>query len=380
VDVVLVDKSAFPRAKVCGDGLTPRAVKQLIRLGIDISDESSWPRNTGLRVYGGVFRPGNGLELPWPQLKEFPAFGLVKARKEFDWILVRHAVAQGARFFSGVDGLTCGIRAQVSVAADGNSSRLAVAAGIRQDPRKPMGVAARAYYRSPKGDGDMIESWLELRDGKTGELLPGYGWAFPLGDGRCNVGLGTLLPGGRRSRPGAGKANTRELLGRWLADTPGEWGFSCENQEGEIGSAALPMCLNRRPIYKDGLLLVGDAAGMVSPFNGEGIAYALEAASWAAEAIVDAKARGFGTPAAERALRSYPARAQAEWSGYLRLGEVFAKLITRPRVLRACVRYGLPRPTLMRLTNKLLAHLYDQADGDWMDRAITLFTKLASNG
>jgi flavin-dependent dehydrogenase len=144
---------------------------------------------------------------------------------------------------------------------------------------------------------------------------------------------------------------------------------------GQVGSAALPMCFNRRPAYKDGLLLVGDSGGMVSPFNGEGIAYAMEAGSFAADAIQDAFARGVGTPAAERALHGYPARLRAEWGGYFRLGKTFASLVGHPEVMRLCTRYGLPRKTLMRFIMKLLAHLYDTADGDWMDRVITALTR-----
>ena len=81
LDVVLREKAAFPREKVCGDGLTPRAVKQLIKLGIDTSEDAGWMRNKGLRVYVGRAEP---FELPWPELSEFPPYGLVRARAQFD--------------------------------------------------------------------------------------------------------------------------------------------------------------------------------------------------------------------------------------------------------------------------------------------------------
>src|SRR4051812_189572 len=73
VDVLLLEKSAFPREKVCGDGLTPRAVRQLLRLGIDI-DAPGWVRNQGLRIIGG----GHRLEMSWPDLAEYPSYGLVR--------------------------------------------------------------------------------------------------------------------------------------------------------------------------------------------------------------------------------------------------------------------------------------------------------------
>src|SRR5205823_13663506 len=81
-------------------------------------------------------------------------------------------------------------RARVVVAADGNSSRLSVAMGLRKREDRPLGVAVRTYYASPRHDDDYLESWLELWDGD--KLLPGYGWIFGAGDGTSNVGLGLL--------------------------------------------------------------------------------------------------------------------------------------------------------------------------------------------
>jgi len=387
--VTLLEKSAFPREKVCGDGLTPRAVKQLIRLGIDTSDETVWLRNKGLRVYGGRTEP---FQLPWPELAEFPPYGLVRGRADFDKILADHAVAGGAVLhedttvtgavidprtdrIAGVttkDGRT--FSAPVVIAADGNSSRLALSMGLAKRKDRPMGVAVRTYFTSPRTHDDYMESWLELWDGKPREsnLMPGYGWVFGMGDGTCNVGLGTVA-----SSATSTKANLRGMLRSWLANTPPEWGFTEENQVGTIGSAALPMSFNRQPAYARGLLLVGDAGGMVSPFNGEGIGYAMEAAEMAADSITDAHFRGVGTASAERALQGYAARLRSEWGGYFRLGQVFVSLIEHPQVMHLCTRYGLPRPTLMRFTMKLLAHLYDSRDGDWMDKVITTLAKVA---
>ncbi|MDR1852237.1 MAG: geranylgeranyl reductase family protein [Propionibacteriaceae bacterium] len=386
LDVLLLEKTSFPREKVCGDGLTPRAVKQLVNLGIDISDETLWRRNKGLRVFGGRVEP---FELPWPDIKSFPDFGLTLQRSTFDKILADHAVAQGARLHEntnatepivengrvvGVKTKTEEFRAPVVVAADGNSSRIAASLGVKADRRKPMGVAVRAYYKSERSNEDWMESWLELWDGEPNRsnLLPGYGWVFPLADGTCNVGLGVL-------NQKTGGMSTREMLSAWLRNTPEEWGFTPENQIGKVGSAALPMAFNREPHYKAGLLLVGDSGGMVSPFNGEGIPYALEAGALAAEAIADAKARGFGTASAENALRNYETAVHEQWGGYYKLGQIFVALITRPAIMRLCTRYGLPRPTLMRLTMKLLSHLYDESDGDWMDRLITAAAAIAGS-
>ena len=93
LDVLLLEKTAFPREKVCGDGLTPRAVKELITLGIPTPEEDGWIRNHGLRIIGGGMR----LSLPWPDLASFPPYGLVRTRQDFDDILAKHAVKHGAR-------------------------------------------------------------------------------------------------------------------------------------------------------------------------------------------------------------------------------------------------------------------------------------------
>ena len=192
-----------------------------------------------------------------------------------------------------------------------------------------------------------------------------------MGDGTSNVGLGILS-----TSSAYGHTDYRALLRSWLDGTPQEWGFREENATGKIGGAALPMGFNRTPHYRDGLLLVGDAGGMVNPFNGEGIAYAMESAAIAAQCAVQALARPQG-PGRERALQHYPVALRQSLGGYFRLGNAFSRLIGHPTVMRTATRHGMPRTTLMRFVMKLLANLYDTRDGDAMDRVITAMTRLA---
>jgi len=397
LDVLVVEKTRFPREKVCGDGLTPRAVRELVTMGVSTRTEDGWMRNHGLRIIGG----GQRLELPWPDLASFPDYGLVRPRKDFDEILMRHAQASGARLQEqtnvvgpvlaadgdrvvGVrarpvdeNGRRAGddveLRAPVVLAADGTSARLALSLGIAKRDDRPLGVAVRTYYRSPRHDDDWLESWLELWDGEPqrSNLLPGYGWVFGVGDGTSNVGLGIL-----NSSDAFGKVDYRELLQRWVSTMPAEWGFTPENQVGEVRGAALPMGFNRTPHYSRGVLLLGDAGGMVNPFNGEGIAYAMESARLAAEVVVQAMARPDGA-SRERALQAYPLAMKDALGGYFTLGRVFVGLIGNPRVMQLATTHGLPRPLLMKFTLKMLANLTDPRGGDALDRIVNGLSRIA---
>ncbi|MHA6792600.1 geranylgeranyl reductase family protein [Pseudonocardia bannensis] len=394
LDVLLLEKSRFPRAKVCGDGFTPRGMKQLIDLGIDCSENNGWVRNRGLRVRGG----GVSLELDWPTLASFPDYGAVRPRKDFDELLVRHAEKSGARLQEDTtvtEALTdertgrvvgvCGyvgkgrdrrpvsFRAPVTLACDGVSGRLALSLGMAKRDDRPMGVAVRRYYTSPRTNDDYLESHLELwdrRDPANPKLLPGYGWIFGMGDGTSNVGLGVLS-----TDRASGTTDYRALLKAWLDGTPQEWGYRDENAVGAVGGAGLPMGFNRTPHYRPGMLLVGDAGGMVNPFNGEGIAYAMESASIAARCAVQGLARSGAS--AEAAFAAYPARMSQALGGYYRIGNTFSKLIGNPAIMRVATRHGLPRRTLMAFLLKLLANLYDPKEGNASDRVITAMTRLA---
>jgi geranylgeranyl reductase family protein len=385
--VLLLEKTEFPREKVCGDGLTPRAVKSLVDLGIDTTDANGFVRNRGLRIIGGGMR----LELPWPELATYPDYGLVRPRLDFDDLLATTARKSGARLQTSTNvtgpvlnaaGRVIGVTAKVGpdkreesytaplvIAADGVSARLALALGIDKRDDRPMGVAVRRYYTSPRTHDDMLESWLELRS-DNGDLLPGYGWVFGVGDGTSNVGLGLL-----NTTKAWQDTDYRKLLRSWVAGMPEEWQFSEDFATGPIRGAALPMGFNRQPHYTRGVMLIGDAAGAVNPFNGEGIAYAMESGILAAEVAIQALARPEGS-SREQALQGYPLAMKAGYGGYYTLGRVFVQLIGNPKVMQLATRHGLPHPLLMKFTLKLLANLTDPRGGDALDRVINALTKV----
>jgi geranylgeranyl reductase family protein len=391
LDVLVLEKTEFPREKVCGDGLTPRAVKELVKMGIDIEEKNGWIRNKGLRVIGGGVR----LELPWPDLASYPDFGLVRTRLDFDDILARNAVKAGARLQTSSNvtgpvlnraGRLIGVKAKIGpdkqevtyhaplvMSGEGVSGRLAIALGLQRREDRPMGVAVRRYYNSPRHDDNYLESWLELRDSSSDSdvLLPGYGWIFGVGDGRSNVGLGVL-----NSSASFQGTDFRKMMVSWLDGLPEEWGYTEENATGPIRGAALPMGFNRTPHYTRGLVLMGDSGGMVNPFNGEGIAYAMESAALASDIVIQALARPAG-PQRERVLQAYPKVLKDTYGGYYRLGKIFVDLLGYPVTMKLATKYGMPRPVLMRFVLKLLANLTDPHATDNSDRIINALKKLA---
>jgi len=401
-DVLLLEKASFPREKVCGDGLTPRAVKALTGMGITLAESDGWLRNKGLRIIGG----GGRIELAWPELSSFPGFGTVRTRTDFDQILAGRAQQAGAKLLENmtVTGATLDDRtgqvtgvtavqaagpasagpggraaangeaehrvfgARLVVAADGSSSRLSVSMGLHKRSDRPMGVAVRTYYTSPRHDDDYLEAWLDLWDGS--QLLPGYGWIFGMGDGTSNVGLGLL-----NTSDAFGHIDYRALLRRWLAAMPAEWGLVEENRTQPVRGSALPMAFNRTPHYTRGLILVGDAGGMVNPFNGEGIAYAMESGEIAARSIIQA----LGRPTAagtERVMQGYPAALKDAYGGYYTLGRTFVKLIGKPSFMRFATTHGIKRPAVMRMSMKLLGNLTEPRGGDAVDRVLNALSKM----
>ncbi|KLU10562.1 geranylgeranyl reductase family protein [Kocuria sp. SM24M-10] len=395
IRATVLEKTAFPREKVCGDGLTPRAVREMQLMGLPHGPELGYARNRGLRL---VARRRT-VEVPWPELSDFPGYGLVRTRTGFDQQLAEHARGAGARVLerrsvTGVlrdrTGRVVGARAHVLddagrrtgeieehradvvLAADGNSARSAVSAGLHKRGDRPMGVAVRAYYESPRSELDWMEGWLELTDGHDPRraLLPGYGWVFGVGDGTANVGLGIL-----DTSPAFGSLDYRKVLAGWTASMPAEWTFDEEHRRGRVLGAALPMAFNRTPHHVPGMLLLGDAAGLVSPFNGEGISNAMESARYAAEHVVAAAAAN-GPAQRERVLAGYPGRVRQEWGAHFTQGRVLAQLIGSPAVMKAAVRTGMAVPALMRFVVRVMTELSDRPATAWEDRVVALLDAL----
>ena len=244
-------------------------------------------------------------------------------------------------------------RAPLVVSAEGLSGRLAKSLGLVRREDRPLGVAVRRYVRTPRAADPYLDISFDLSaEGPSADSMPGYGWSFGMGDGTANVGFGLL-----DTRRGTG-VEPRAVLRQWLATLPPEWELDEEHAVTPLRGAGLPMALHRQPAYTRGLLLAGDSAGVVNPFNGEGISYALETGRMAAEAAVEALALAEG-PAREAALRRYPARLRAEYGPHHRLGMGFLALLNRPDVVRFATAHGLKRPALVNRALRLMGNLSD---------------------
>jgi menaquinone-9 beta-reductase len=361
-DVVLLEKKKYPREKTCGDGLTPRSVKQLEDMGLG-DKLTEHHRFEGLRSIAF----GRTLELKWPEHPDFPNYGYVVTRKDLDAMVAERAEKAGAVVLqeseaiaplaeSGLvrgavvkrkdTGTTEEIKARYVVVADGANSRFGRALGTNRNRNHPLGMAIRGYFESPRHDEPWIESHLDIRD-KDGNVLPGYGWIFPVGDGRVNVGIGLL------STFNQWKAvNTSHLMDSFVDYAPESWGISPATSCGPPTGGRLPMSLSVGPHVGPTWLVTGDAGGAINPFNGEGIAYGYETGRMAAEVLHEVLLSGDGL-----GLQAYEARLQDSYALYYKVARAFVKIIGQPELMRALVSTGMHSRTLMEWVLRIMANL-----------------------
>jgi geranylgeranyl reductase family protein len=277
VDVLMVDQATFPRDKSCGDGLGFYAGKMLEKMGL-----LEWVSDFSPILRIQISSPnGNSARLPRPpEIKH----SYVVSRIEFDARLVERAVEVGARLEQGVrvtdldvpstgdgharlrgeaNGKAITLQAPLVIAADGGPAPFTRRLGLIRE--RAEWVAVRTYFEGDRGDPNQIEIHWEKA------VMPGYGWVFPLGGGRANVGIGCRTKDLKRL-----PKSLRDMLWVFVERNP----FARERLQHARRSGSLighPLRANAEYVtpYTDRVLVAGEAAGLVNPLTGEGIATAM---------------------------------------------------------------------------------------------------------
>ncbi len=351
--VIVFEKGAFGRDKVCGDGLTPRAVAALQELDVALTDAH---RIDGLRMIAGRQRR----QLPWPEHGRFPSHGAVWPRRRLDASLIDAADKAGAELVyetealpvldgdrvTGVEATGTGtgagrrIEAGLTVIAAGAQGKAARMIGAERDPDEPFGLAIRSYIPSPRHDDRHLEACLTLRD-RHGTAVPGYGWMFPCGDGTVNIGVGALSTMKRFS-----DLNLNTLLDDYRALVRDEWDLGDYVERPRAWR--LPMSSVKR--HGPGWVAIGDAAGLINPMNGEGIDYGLESGMLAADLFL-------GDPA--HAAARYDVEIGERFDAFLRTGRRFSFLIGHPWILRNGLRLAVGTQSIANITLAVMGNLVD---------------------
>lgn len=347
--VTVFEKGEPGRDKICGDGLTPRAVRALGELGVDLGDAH---RIDGLRMIANRTER----QLPWPGIDPFPAHGAVWPRRLLDERLMQLAGEAGAELLwghdaepimdgSAVTGVQVGTRrwsAPMVVVAAGAPGSVARMLGAERNPDEPFGLAIRTYAESPRHAERYLEACLTLRD-EQGVAVPGYGWMFPCGDGTVNIGVGALS-----TMKGFRSLNLNRLQDSYRSLVQDSWDLGADRERPRAWR--LPMSTMRR--HGPGWVAVGDAAGLVNPMNGEGIDYGLESGMLAADMFLDGPV---GAPA------RYDRLLGERFDSFLRTGRRFSFLIGHPLILRSGLRFAVGTQGIANLTLQVMGNLVDSS-------------------
>ncbi len=345
--VVVFDKAPYGRDKVCGDGLTPRAIAALNELNIDFSDAH---HIVGLRMIAN----STVRELDWPSGGRFPNHGAVWPRRRLDASLIDAATEAGAEVIwetealpiiegERVVGVTAGgieWKAPMTVIAAGAPGKVAKMLGTDRVEDEPFGLAIRAYVPSSRHDDQHLEACLTLKD-EHGTPVPGYGWMFPAGDGTVNIGAGALS-----TMKGFKKLNLNKLLDSYRDMVQQSWGLG-EYVE-RPRAWRLPMSAQRR--HGTGWVAIGDAAGLINPMNGEGIDYGLESGILAADLFLD-------NPVTAPAR--YDLAVEEMFDGFLSTGRRFSFLIGHPWILNSGLKMAVGTDAIAKITLQVMGNLVD---------------------
>ncbi len=330
LNVLLLDKSQFPRDKICGDAISGKSVNYLEELGL-IDKLQLSPQ---VAVEAILFSAPNGTKITVPFLpRDNTAIppGFACRRLVFDDILFQQAkkevttiekfkvtnLIKKGEAVAGISGINSAgveqcLSAKVIVGADGYNSIISRKTGFYEHASQHWVVATRAYYR---GVSQMTNA-IEIHFVK--DVLPGYFWIFPLDDGMVNVGIGMLHHELKKQSISLRQAHLAAIESPYFRER-----FKNAVLLGNISGWNLPVGSMKRRVCGDGFLLLGDAAGLIDPFSGEGIGNAMCSGKIAAEVLVHT-CRGNDFSAAR--LRQYERKLWSELGAELKTSTMLQKL------------------------------------------------------
>ncbi|HVR06053.1 MAG TPA: geranylgeranyl reductase family protein [Solirubrobacteraceae bacterium] len=378
LDVVLIDQKRFPRDKVCGDFVGPVALRELRNLGV--TGREDYRRSNKIRE-AALYLDGRRLIVrDIPHVAGLPAYGRVVPRERLDAWILGAARDAGARVLeehrleqieddgdglrlrlrlrcaAGADAAVSTLSARAVVGADGSNSQTArILRGANLEKRSRI-IAVRAYYEQVAGPPERADLYF------SGSSFPGYYWLFPTARGHANVGVGMVL---------ATVPPTREhlrtlLLGLVASDAALRARLAPAALQGRVVGWPLSTYDHRQPIVADRMLLVGDAAGLINPLNGEGIQYALLSARWSAQTLVQAFAHA---DLSRRALAPYEHEVRTQLRYDMALSQMIVGLIRNRtlnavwlRMLRILIARAKTDPEFAEIAGGILAGLLPASD------------------
>lgn len=352
--VLLLDRAIFPRNKICGDGLTPRAVAAIERLGV-----LEQVTNVSQRIdYAKVIAP-NGKEIISPIGEADIAKGaymLAVPRLELDHILVENAVSSGAILIEGckvnaIENNSNGVivksrikrkvhefRAKYAVIATGANMGLLKKQGFLTNIPKPI-IAARAYYEGANYDREFFNFHFNE------VTLPGYGWVFPLADNKINVGTAVIPSKSKK------QYDIKSLYHDFSNRPYMKQVLSGATLLEEVKSYPIRIDFMTAMLYQERTLLVGEAAGLTNPLTGEGIDYALECGEIAAQQLHKILTEG-DNPAQ---LSNYSLALHHKFDAIFNFSNQITKYCLNPFMLNTMVVMAAKRQNLREsLTNIML--------------------------
>ncbi len=378
--VTVVEKRRLPRHKACGDALTPRAVNELSKLGVDTVD-------LGGHLVAGV-RMVHGrreVDVPWPDHPDLPDHGVVLRRDLLDQHLRESAAQAGASVLMGheavapivergfvrgaklvANGESREVHSRFVVVADGANSSFGRGLGTTRDHNWPYGIATRSYWSSPRSSEAWIESTLGPPDA-NGNPIAGFGWVIPVGDGTVNAGVAVLST--YRDVRGVNALKLLDSFAQRIAD---RWHIDPSESLKAPSRFRVPLGGSVGPKMGPTFLVIGDASGAASPFNGDGVDAALMSGRLAAEVLHEALTTGNSTT-----LQRYPTLVADTVGQYQKVGRLTARFLGRPAILRPTLKLGMRSDRAMGAILRIATNELRSSDQGGAERAYALASAIS---